>query len=189
MGARLGKGPGSGWSSLEKMGCDRRVLEVLLSVKHDEVFQRNFSRFCDRLAPSPRKLRTIAARAERLADEFEILASSPIFHIAAPRSAKDLRQIASSITHLSVPATLRIRRTFSYRGMGKNLRSALLAYYIRKQTGRPCWKELADLLQENDPDKLQKACKGTTRRITFNDTLPDLMEALLSVAHSLAGLE
>jgi hypothetical protein len=195
MSARLSKGPCSRFDTADiltklcEKGCRKETLQNLLAAGRHKEFRQSFSRFCNSLVFHPSRLRAIAAKADRLADEFDILAKSPLFAIVTFEKADALRRNAAWIRHLYVPVALGVRRSLSYRGMGKTLRGALLAYYVCKETGQYHWQELALLLDGTDPETLRKTSTAAIKRITRNGTFPHLIEALILMAEPVTAMK
>src|SRR6202035_942910 len=61
------------------------------------------------------------------------------------------------LENMCVPLSRRARSVFGYRQTWKTVRPALLAWYVRRQTGRYHWREVADLLGEDSHEKTRKA--------------------------------
>lgn len=178
------------FESLIESGCDRSLLLLLLDAKTPTA--RKWARLQDKVfLAHPKRLLSLACQLEGTAqalesDVVETLASV-VFDLRedSVTLVDEMRAVSNRLRDLSGSAGFRaVRRKSSYRQMGGSLPTALLCHYVKSATGRPYFKEIAELLSAArettlGEDGLRHRANRSIARLTFNGRLPGVLDAFL----------
>ncbi|HXN22862.1 MAG TPA: hypothetical protein VOA41_08995 [Candidatus Dormibacteraeota bacterium] len=176
---------------LVKVGCDRADLLRLLAARAPTV--RQWSHLQKGVVTEPAQLRTLARKLEATAQAVESIAVEtlfgPVFDLKVnPRKiVEDVRVLASSLRHLASSREVRlVRKAFSYRQMGNRLPIVLLCNYVKFKTGKPRFREIAELLSAASQnsvaeDVVRHRADRAVEKLTLNGKFPQLIDAFLAL--------
>jgi hypothetical protein len=174
---------------LVKAGCDRDLLLFLLRSRASSL--QAWAHVQQVLAPDPKHLRGLARKFEAVAEALKITTERTIFppllalRAKSNQTAKELNQLGAVIRQLAAsPLLQRARKQSSYRVI-KLLRVALICHHVKRETQKPYFREIADLLSVTDEpiaeDSVRHRARRAVTKLTLNGQHPQILDILLSI--------
>jgi hypothetical protein len=177
--------------SLVQAGGDRAFILSLLGAQKPSL--RQWGEVQEMFLAHPSRLLSLSKLFESTAQDFErhvlrslssLLLDPTVDYL---RITKEMRLVGKKLRTLTEnPKFRRARKLFSYRKMGSRFATVLLCYHVKSKTGRPCFKELAELLSAAGQrtvgeDSLRHLANRAIADLTLNGKAPQLIDAFLSL--------
>jgi len=190
---RLRQHPGAE-KTLERLvesGCDRSFLLWLLAAKAPTA--RQWVRIQEMMVAEPKRLRVLASQLEGTAQALESIVVNTLaavvfdLHEQSRRVVDEMRAVSIRVRDLASSPLFRVvRGKFSHRQMGGSLTTALLCHYVKFRTGKPRFKEIAELLsaateQTLEEDALKHRANRSIAKLTFNGRFPEFLDYFLTI--------